>query len=108
MEAQVIVTLVAPTCAEGPAEIAHTVGVDVKVKLLVDVNVSVGVKVDDDVNVIVKVGVKVGVPVSVSVDEGVKEGVKEVVLVGVKANVVKLKTSLWAVTTPFWFKVATK
>ena len=96
MEAQVIVTLLAPTCAEGPVEIAHTVGVKVKVE------VSVGVKVG------VNVGVKVGVPVSVSVKVSVEVGVKEAVLVGVNANVVKLKTPLWAMITPFWFRIAAK
>ena len=47
LEAQVIVTLVAPTCTEGPVEIEHTVGMEVKVQ--VAVGVKVGVEVDVNV-----------------------------------------------------------
>ena len=40
--------------------------------------------------------------------EGVKEEVLVVVFVGVKAIVVKVEVSLWAVVTPLRLRVATK
>jgi hypothetical protein len=62
--------------------------------------VFVGVAVGVSVSWEVFVGVAVGVSVFTKVFVGVK--------VGVKINVVKLCVALWAVITPFWFRVATK